>query len=232
MANATQFGIYNMSLRSLILLVLFFVSFQAFAQSETKVFNEFSSDREKAHTQIVLLKSGALIVRLKTQDRKIEAYKNSGNTKLASKLEKELYAFNNLLVQSFIKYYNFSKVYFIFPSDYSELLNANNSGYFLNNKMQKDPSIEVNFEDDFFICEYGVVYDEDILDQNNVRTKVVTSTPRLQDALVIKDLELVQLLSPFPTFESIRLKTVEKSVENLNKNLHKFYNKVLEKNNG
>lgn len=230
MANATQFGIYNMNFRILILFI--FISNCVFSQSDTRVFDTFSNDREKAQTQIVLLKSGALIVRLKTQDRKIEAYKNAGNTKLVNKLEKELNIFNSNLIESFNKYYNFSKVYFIFPLDYNELLAGKNSGYFLNNKMHKDASIEINFEDDFFVCEYGVVYDEDIIDQNNAKTKVVTSTPRQQDALVIKDLDLVQLLSPFPAYVSIRLKTVDKSVENLNNSLHKFYNKVLEKNNG
>lgn len=202
--------------------------FSGFSQSE--FVHDFSNDREKAFTQIALLKNGALIVRFRTQDRKIEAYRNAGNIKLANQLEKELSDFNKALAQAFKTYYQFSKVFFMYPADYSKFLEGDTVGYFYNYNLELDTTIAIDRLDDFFICEYGPVYAEDIIDPNNARTKVVTSTPMLQDALVIKDTDLNQLLSPFPNHVSIRLKTIEKSVENLDRNLQKFFNRALERN--
>lgn len=210
------------------ILVIFCFAISGFSQGD--FVHTFPNDREKAFTQIALLKNGALIVRFRTQDRKIEAYRNAGNIKLANQLEKELSDFNKALAQAFKTYYQFSKVYFMYPADYSRFLAGDTAGYFYNYNMVLDTSIAIDRLDDFFICEYGPVYAEDIIDPNNARTKVVTSTPMLQDALVIKDTDLDQLLTPFPNHVSIRLKTIEKSVENLDRNLQKFFNRALERN--
>jgi hypothetical protein len=213
------------------LFFLFFFNVSIFLQGMSSDADTFGSDREKSFLQIVQLRGGALIVRLKSQDRKIQAYTKSGNHALVAKLESELLKFNMGLMDAFNNYYDFSAVYFIYPDDYSKVLNGNTSGFFLNNNLEKDSSIVLE-QEKFFICEYGPVYAEAIEDQNNARIKVVTSTPVQQDALVIKDTDLQQLITPFPAYVSIRLKTMWKAVENMNSNLHKYYNRVLEKNNG
>jgi hypothetical protein len=219
------------SMKHFLLIFIFSILSLIQLYSNERFQDDFETDRQRAFVQIVQLRGGALIVRLKSQDRKIQAYRNAGNNKLADKLEKELHDFNQMLVKSFNNHYHFSKFFFIYPEDYQQLLSGETSGFFLDQNLQKDPSITLEKED-FFVCEYGVVYAEAIQNPNNARLKVVTDTPMQQDALIIKDKDLRQLLSPFPSHVSIRLRTMEKSVENLNRNLYKFFERVLERNNG
>lgn len=200
-------------------MVLFFSASNFYAQN----IEEFSNDREEAFYNIETLKNGNLIVRLKSQDRKIMAYRAAGNKKFADKLERELFEFNQSMVRAFNENYNFSNVYYIYPDDYELVRNEISSGYFLNENLKVDSSISVSFNADYYFCEYGPVYAETLENSNKSRRKVVTATPVQQEALVIKDEYLTQLLSPFPNHVTIRLKEMDKVVERLNNRLHNFY---------
>lgn len=217
MDSATPFGIYRKI--SSIIMVLFFTVSNFYAQNV----DEFDSDREEAFYNIVALKNGNLIVRLKSQDRKIMAYRASGNRKLADKLEYELKVFNKDLIKAFINNFNFCNLFFIYPNDYELVRNQIHSGYFLDENLEVDSSITISFNASYYFCEHGPVYAEALEDSNEARRKIVTATPMQQDALVIKDESLTQLLSPFPNHVSIRLKEKEKVVERLNNRLHNFY---------
>lgn len=217
MDNATQFGIYRKI--SFIIIVLFFIVSNFYAQNV----EEFSSDREEAFYNIVTLKNGNLIIRLKSQDRKIMAYRAAGNKKFADKLERKLFEFNLSMVNAFNENYNFSNVYYIYPDDYELVRNEIPSGYFLNENLEVDSSISISFNAGYYFCEYGPVYAETLENSNESRRKVVTNTPMQQDALVLKDYTLTQLISPFPNYVSIRLKDMDKVVERLNSRLHNFY---------
>lgn len=217
MDNATPFGIYRKVV--LIAIMILTANTNFFAQN----LDEFSSDREEAFSNIIALKNGNLIVRLKSQDRKIMAYRAAGNKKFADKLERELKEFNEKLVDAFVQNYTFSNVYFIYPNDYELVRNEIASGYFLNENLEVDSSIVVSFNSSYFFCEYGPVYAETLENSNKSRRKIVTDTPMQQDALVIKDYSLTQLISPFPNYVSIRLKEMDKVVEKMNNRLYNFH---------
>lgn len=217
MDNATPFGIYRKVVLIAIMVLLANTNF--FAQNA----EDFSSDREEAFSNIIALKNGNLIVRLKSQDRKIMAYRAAGNKKFADRLERELKEFNQNLVNAFIQYYSFSNVYFIHSNNYELVRNEISSGYFLNERLEVDSSIVLSFNSEYFFCEHGSVYAETLENSNKSRRKTVTDTPMQQDALVIKDYSLIQLISPFPNYVSIRLKEMNKVVEKMNNRLHNFY---------
>jgi hypothetical protein len=206
------------------LIVFFFTTSSFYAQG----IDEFSSDKEEAYYHIKALKNGSLVVRLKSQDRKIMAYRASGNEKFADKLERELAAFNKDLVNAFINHFKFCDVFFIEPNDYGLVRNQIPSGYFLDENLEVDSSITMSFKGEYFFCEYSPVYAEALEDNNEARRKIVTATPKLQEALVIKDEHLTQLLSPFPNHVSIRLKEMDKVVEKLNNRLYNYHLSVTQ----
>jgi hypothetical protein len=75
---------------------------------------DFTKDEIKQATEnVITIKSLPLIVRLKSNTRQINAYRKSGNTKIADKIEKKSLIQNLSIISACIKYFNFPKIYFI-----------------------------------------------------------------------------------------------------------------------
>lgn len=180
------------------------------------------NDKIKSSDELYKLVNGALVVRLKTNRRKIDAYLAAGYEDKAKELELELKAVNRSIMSHFLAYFNFTDVYFIYVEDYAKLLNQEFSGYFLNEKMEYDPSIKMS-NPNFFFCDRGPAYAVAMKNSNDPNTKVASDVPRTQDAFVIKDQELNQLVDPFPFSSIIRLNDIEGGVKRLNKGLIQFY---------
>lgn len=196
MEKETQFGIYKRggsNMRSLVVILLVVMSLNTLAQSK-----EFKSDRKKAFAQIESLRDGgALVLRLSLHKKNADLYRKAGNIKLADKLEKDLRLQNQLLATTFLdESFNFCDVYIIETKDYGRVINGEESGYFLDRDLNIDSSIVLTHKNILFI-EVGNVYEVVRRDDSFLKSEV-SSTPIVQNALVIKDRNMEQLMKPFP----------------------------------
>jgi hypothetical protein len=216
MGNVIRFGIYRVAFIAFLML-----GFSLLEAQESDLPVQYSTDRTSAFEDIKALKNGALIVRLRTNSKKVDAYRSAGNESLALKLEEQLIERNRNMLLGFKQNFNFCSVYFIYSNDYKYLLEGRRSGYFVNDKLEIDSSIVLN-ELFYLFCDFGPVYVQAFDNQIDPLHKVETSTPAFQEALVIKNLQLNQLMDPFPAFVKVRLYEFDEAADKLSKNLFAF----------
>jgi hypothetical protein len=166
--------------------------------------------------QVYMLKNGVLLVRLKTNNTKIEAYKKTNKHKEADDLTEKTQKANKEIIQSFKTHFTFCPVYF-FMSDDSENVTTQNW-------------IAVNFVDEnllplslqpqitsFFIAEFGATD---------------TESGTGMTGLIVKTPDFIQLNKPFPYFSTTvdpiqqRVNTAP-AIQKLNAKLVKYHKKVM-----
>ena len=186
------------------------------------------TNRYTATEEIKALKTGALVVRLKTNDKSIDAYRRSGRTELADKLVAEREAQNLKIAEAFKYHFYFCPVYFIYAKN-TDLLLKREPHIFLNEKLQADTSIKLK-EDYFLIAEYGSFTTNERIDEYHYRgvynTEPSTSTASTS-ALVVLDTTLNQLQEPFPFAVPVYLGGFNKGAEQLSINMDKAYNNAV-----
>ena len=152
--------------------------------------------KTKAASQIQNLKNGVLLVRLRTSDIAIRNLKKSGNEKMAATVQRQQDAANQRLVHAFKNQFTFCPVYFFYSSETSQVKSGKTSGYFLDNKLQPDPTIALP-DTNFFVAELTELeqfrVDPDS-PQESVNAEVTFK------ALVLRDHKFHQLAKPFPFF--------------------------------
>lgn len=204
-----------------------FLSF--FDENESPLTAILHNDKDKAEYYIQSLREGgALIVLLNLDLKKIELYRNSGNEKLAKKLEDNLLKTNLSFSYGFLdsSVFNFCKVYISEANNINKILNGETQNIFLNKNLEIDSSIVLK-EKFFLFARKGTLYEEQLIDANeNLNKKQATSTPVVQEALVIYDLNNNQVMGPFPNYSRIQTSTfmlkqhyiaLAKNQENFNK---------------
>lgn len=194
--------------------------FSAFAQSN-------SSNRSIAIQQIRDLKTGALVVRLKTNDRSIESYRKAGQTALAEKLSEERKKQNQKLADAFRTYFDYCKVYFIYARNTDNLLKGKQN-IFLNDTLEVDTSIHLT-EKYFLIAEYGLITSNMRTDEyhyKSVNQTEATSSASSTSVVFISDTTLTQLKEPFPFYQSVYLDNYTRGVERMNNALHRAFYKL------
>lgn len=149
--------------------------------------------------QINQLKEGALVVRLKTNRKLIEALRLQGKADLAFEKEKEQFAININTYHAYKDYLNFCKVYFMFSNSSDSLLNGTRSGIFLDSNLMVDPSITMN-EKFYLLAEHDYGYNSSIgfVKEDSARKVVEVGNPVREMAVVIKNKYGHQLKGPFP----------------------------------
>jgi|GEM_PF-3016950 hypothetical protein len=178
----------------------------------------------KAAHEIYGLKHGALIVRLKTNDKSVDAYRKAGQNALADKIVADRVQLNQNIADAFKYYFSFCKVYFIYAKN-SDALLRREPGIFLNEKLQPDTSIKLK-EKYFLIAEYGSYTSNERVDEyhySGVYTTEPSNSTASSSALVILDTTFTQLQEPFPFAATVYLGGYVKAVEQLNKQLEKVY---------
>lgn len=179
------------------------------------------SKSQESIDQIMHLKTGALIIRLHSKEKSISAYQKAEKNELAEKIRKKQFAFNKIIIRAFKNHFNFCTIYFIYSDHTQEFINDTNTRIFLNDTGVIDSSI--SFKENYFLfADHDKVYPE----IKNGDSITFGSSPVLNNALVIKDQKLIQLLKPFPFFTPLpfRESSFKKGVIKLNRNLHSFYN--------
>lgn len=183
-----------------------------------------TNNRVIASQQIKNLKDGALIVRLKTNDRSIEAYRKSGRKELAEKLVEENKKQNQKLADAFRGFFDFCKVYFIYAKNTNALLQGSQN-IFLNDTLAVDTTIKLN-EKYFLIAEYGLITTNERTDEyhyKGVHHTEASSTASSTNVIFISDTSLTQLQEPFPFYQQTYLENYNKAVDNLSRNLNRAY---------
>jgi hypothetical protein len=144
----------------------------------------------------MVLKDGALVVRLKTKRNKVEKLNEAiANPNLSDKdkkkMRKELETtiaerdkYNSELAASFDAYYNFSAVYFMYDTSSVALKDGEKSGFLLNKNLEVDPKIAI-IQDSIFVAYTG--------------TLDATNSTGLE-ALILMDNRFEVLPSPFPYY--------------------------------
>ena len=210
-------------MRDLFFIILFLVTYHCHASGDTTYIRP-TSNRYRAADAIKQLKKGALVVRLKTNDKSIEAYRRAGKNELADKIVADRVALNQKIEDAFKYYLTFCKVYFIYAKNTDALL-KHTTGIFLNEKLQPDTSIKIS-EDYFLIAEYGSYTSNERVDDyhySGVYNTEPSASTASSSSLVIMDTTLTQLQEPFPFAVPVYLGGFIKAVVQLDRLLDKFY---------
>lgn len=183
-----------------------------------------------ANWQIHQLKdSGALIVRLKSNQKLLQILKEKNQQQTIKQIQNETNTHNKIILQSFKKQYNFSPVYFIYDYATTELLKNKKSKIFLNENLEIDTTITLK-ENFYLIADiFAPVIESKLpLLPDTVASKTSESGPANKTAaILLKNKYNLQLKHPFPYMvNGYNILKFEKYVLKLNQKLHKF----LEKN--
>lgn len=165
--------------------------------------------REKARANIVMLKNGALFVRLRTSELKINALKSKGMLKEAEEIRVAQENTNKSIIAAFKANFKFCPVYFFYSNYSTQIKEGNYKGLIMDVNMQVDSSFSSN---NYLIGEF----DE-------------SETTQL-DAFIIKDKNYEQLRKPFPFFIKqtetlVVTRSYDKIVYILSKRLFEYYSK-------
>jgi hypothetical protein len=158
--------------------------------------------------QIQQLKQGALIVRLKTNELAINELRKKGLNEAADKKQRETYALNINIMQAYLKFYTFSKLYFIYSNSYEDLLKGVRKGIFISENLMVDSTIKMP-ENFYLLAESDRVYNSSIGFVKEDSAKFVSEagspSPGRELPAVIKNKYGHQLKGPFPYAPAIKL---------------------------
>lgn len=150
--------------------------------------------------QINQLKSGALVVRLKTNQALIDALIKSNNIQLAEQKRLEILGINLNIIRAYYHLYNFSKVYFMYSNFTDTLLKGARAGIFLDTNLAIDQTIRLN-EKFYLLAETDKVYNSSIgfVKEENAGFQIEKGSPSgIEFPIVIKNKYGHQLKQPFP----------------------------------
>ena len=96
------------------------------------------SQRSRSENALRQLKAGGgIVVRLKTNDKSVEAYRQAGRNDIADRMVQERKVMNQKIYDGFSRLVTFFPVYFIYAKDSRELV-AGKKGLLLNANLEYD----------------------------------------------------------------------------------------------
>jgi hypothetical protein len=185
----------------------------------------------QAKTHIQNLKSGVLLVRLRTSEKAINSLEKAGNEQMAATLKRRQEAENKRLIAAFQQHFKFCPVYFFFSTHSENIKTGNYSGGFVNENLE--PVAEPQITDrNYYVAEITDLEQfrpepDDPNASNNAEVSF--------KALVLRDNDFHQLNKPFPYFikasQNIppRKRSEPEMVVLLNDNLASFYKAMQRK---
>ncbi len=151
--------------------------------------------------QIQNLKFGALVVRLQTNQRKIDAYRKIGQEKQAREVIAQTQFYNKLMIKAYEKKFDFCKVYFMYANYSDSLLKGIRKGIFIDSTLSVNPSIEMT-EKFYMLAEKDHVYNSSIgfIKEDTAKYVTESGNTSIEAAMVLKNKYGHQLKSPFPFY--------------------------------
>ncbi len=161
---------------------------------------DFSKIRfDVAKAQIISLKTGALLVRLKTNINTINSFKVAGNMDMATQLERETEITNKIIIASYLNEFTFCPVYFFYSNASESVKNKKLSGIFIDTTLIVNPSIicTANY---YLIAEGSFAYNSSLgfVTESYAPKAIERGTATREVAIVIKNRFFIQLHKPFP----------------------------------
>jgi hypothetical protein len=155
-----------------------------------------------AYAQINSLKKGALLIRLKTNNRAISKLKSVGNYDLATNLEKETELENKIIMSAYKKEFTFCPVYFFYSESSDSIRKNNLSGIFVDTTLQVNSSIVCNASF-FLVAEQDGIYNSSLglVPESLAKTARESGSYSRDAPIVVKNKYFIQLHKPFPFFQ-------------------------------
>ena len=173
--------------------------------------------------QVETLKDGALLVRLKTSQSKIDKLLELGRSMAAEQVVKTQFADNQNIIQAFKNGYEFCPVYFFLSGNSNKVRNGDLKNIFLNEELEIDTSIQ--YSGDFLTAEFGNNQGSPTKDVDGNLTPSTSSYGL--NALIVMDKNFVQLSKPFPSMVQVEInddaQIKYEAVKNLNQNIGYFF---------
>jgi len=227
------------------------LSLIVFLMSSSFVFSQ--NDQLKGRKQIqqlmqnniVVLKNGALLVRIHSKENSIEALRNSGNADKAKQVEDKQIAYNKEVISAFRSEFKFCPVYF-FSSKYSENVSSGNLDgvIFYNDNLIEDKSLKF-IHSDFLTGEFGPLdpdtasyYDGEYYDRSGKdleeKDAQYAASNMGMEVFKIMSRQFIQLRDPFPyyvrTYDTLPFeRSLAKAAARMNKKLLKYFNPIVTK---
>src|SRR3954463_1491188 len=82
------------------------------------------NERTRAAITLRNLINGSVIIRLKTNQKSVDAYRKAGQHEIADRIEAERKLQNQKIYSAFVHNFNFCKTYFIYANETRDLLNG------------------------------------------------------------------------------------------------------------
>lgn len=178
---------------------------------DPKQFEKFRKRRVLiAAWQVNELKTGALVVKLKTNINQINAFNKYGETEKAIEKTIETHIVNKNIMMAYLDNFKFCKVYFIYSNSHDSLLNGVRKGIFLDTNLTIDPTITMN-EKYYLIAEKDFAYNSSIgfVREDSARYVIEKGNPSGDTYdIVIKNKYGHQLKRPFPYLGSFSKKII------------------------
>lgn len=203
--------------------------------------------RDKASQTLRALKNGAVIIRLKTNLKSVDAYRKAGQNDIADRIENDRKKQNEKIFWAFTENFIFCDVYFIYANETEAFLKGNRK-LFLNQQLNHDTSITFT-GDNFVFCEYGSVesfsdfHDRPLhpvletgasmsgsVDGRKIFDTIPTQTstsPATTSGLFFSDKDLRQLQRPFPFVQGVYMENYNAPVKMLNMEMFRAYNRLV-----
>ncbi len=169
----------------------------------------------RAKEQLILLKENMLLVRLYTDDNKIQALESKGYKEAAEQARQEQYNENRETLLAFKQTFDFCPVYFFYASKSEAITEGKLPGNVFDSELK--PVAAEKLKADFFIGDF------------------TTTGPTKLSGFIIKDRFFVELDDPFPFYQRkyVFFSLVELSranmMEEYNKKLWSYYNRWVVK---
>ncbi len=184
------------------------------------------SDKDLGRQYITQLKDGgALIVRLKSRDKNIAAYRNSGNTAIAEEMEEKDRTLNRQIMNAFNTQFRFCPVYFIYARNSKKFMEGARN-IFVNEGLREDSAIEFNHSFFLFVDFGTALLNESVNSYTYTNQVQEGSTPGNSQSYIVLDNDFKQLHSPFPyqtMLNFLESNPHQKAVARLNKKMFQYF---------
>lgn len=163
---------------------------------------DFTKDETaNAYQTIQQLKNKVLVVRLKTKQRQIQAYREAGKTSVAKKIENKALIENLRIISACIKFFNFSKIYFV-NTEHVEYFQQSNR-LILSNLLPLTDSVISISHDSVYYLDYGYLYGRQRVNEwtyKDYDNSIENSQTISENAFVIRNSKNEQLALPLPFY--------------------------------
>lgn len=159
--------------------------------------SKYQARRTNALNTIEMLRENVLLVRLKSEDKKIAALQKSNKETEIAKIKNQLLKQNTAIVNSFKNNFKFCDVYFFYGNEAKFLRNEEHDKLTLYNSNFK-PIAENSFiKKGYLIAALDYIHEFEFVGENDGVRKAVSSTFGYP-SLALMDKDFVQLDKPFP----------------------------------